>query len=89
MNLYCLNQKVDICEDDKNVDRFKSDDGIVGMLFTSLPRLLKRSKHVDMSAGKWFLFSINKQFVVNLNKYLKDNLPNAINYKRMFLTSIK
>ena len=52
MNLYCLNQKVDICEDDKNVDRFKSDDGIVGMLFTSLPRLFKRNKHVDMSAGK-------------------------------------
>ena len=36
---YGLNEKVDICEDDKNVKRLKSDDGIVGKLFPSLPRL--------------------------------------------------
>ena len=37
---YGLNEKVDICEVDKNVKGIKSDDGIVGKLFTSLPRSL-------------------------------------------------
>ena len=41
---YGPNQKVDICEDDKNVKRFKSDDGIVGKLFPSLPRLFQRDQ---------------------------------------------
>ena len=41
---YGLNEKVDICEDDKNVKRFKSDDGIVGKLFPSLPRLFQRDQ---------------------------------------------
>ena len=36
---YRLNEKVDICEDDKNVKRFESDDSIVGKLFPTLPRL--------------------------------------------------
>ena len=34
-----LNEKVDICEDDKKEMKFKSDDGIVRKLFPSLPRL--------------------------------------------------
>ena len=33
---YGLNEKVDICEDDKSVKRFKSDDGVMGKLFASL-----------------------------------------------------
>ena len=41
---YGLNEKVDICEDDKNVKKFKSDDGIVGKLFPSLPRLTQRDQ---------------------------------------------
>ena len=47
---YGLTEKVDICEDDKNVKRFKSDVGIVGKLFHSLPRLFKRDqtwRHVN------------------------------------------
>ena len=37
---YGLNEKVDMCENNKNVKRFKSHDGIiVGKLFPSLPRL--------------------------------------------------
>ena len=39
---YGLNKKVDICEDDKNVKRFKSDDDILEKLFPSLPRLFQR-----------------------------------------------
>ena len=38
---YGLKEKVDICENYKNLKRFKSDDGIVGKLFPSLPRLSK------------------------------------------------
>ena len=41
---YVLNKTLDICEDDKNVKRFKSDDGIVGKLFPSLPRLFQRDQ---------------------------------------------
>ena len=37
---YGLNEKVDICEDGKSLTRFKKDDGTVGELFPSLPRLL-------------------------------------------------
>ena len=39
MYLYSLNETLDIYEDDQNVKRFKSDDGIIGKLFLSLPRL--------------------------------------------------
>ena len=41
---YGLKEKVDICEDNKNMKRFKSDYGIVGTLFTSLPRLFQRDQ---------------------------------------------
>ena len=41
---YDLNEKLDICEDDKNVKRFKSDDGIIGKLFPSLPRLFQKDQ---------------------------------------------
>ena len=41
---YGLNEKVDICEDDKNLKRLKSDDCIVGKLFPSLPRLFQRDQ---------------------------------------------
>ena len=35
---------MNICEDDKNVKRFKRDYGIVGKLFPSLPRLFQRDQ---------------------------------------------
>ena len=47
-----LNEKVDICEDDKNVKRFESDDSIVGKLFPTLLDYFKGIKHIDMSTGK-------------------------------------
>ena len=37
-----LNEKVDISEDDENMSKFKSDDGIVGKLFPVLSRLFQR-----------------------------------------------
>ena len=86
---YGLNEKVDICEDDKNVKRFKSDDGIVGKLFPSLPRLFQRDqtwRHVNRKGTSIINY---KQFIINLNNYLKDDLPNALNYIRVSLASIK
>ena len=41
---YGLNEKFNICEDDENVKSFKSDDGIVRKLFSSLPRLFQRDQ---------------------------------------------
>ena len=41
---YGLKEKVDICEDNKNMKRFKSDYGIVETLFTSLPKLFQRDQ---------------------------------------------
>ena len=40
---YGVNEKVDICDNDKNVKRFKSDNGIVGKLFPKLSRLFQRN----------------------------------------------
>ena len=48
--------KVGICEDDNNVKRFKSDNGIVKKLFVSLRRLFQRYPNVDMTTGKEYLF---------------------------------
>ena len=77
---YSLNEKVDICEDDKNVKRFKSDDGIVGKLFPSLPRLFQRDQQCRHVNKKGINISNYKQFIINLNNYLKDDLPNELNY---------
>ena len=84
-----LNEKVDICEDDKNVKRFKSDDGIVGKLFPSLHRLFERDQICRHVNGKGINILNYKQFITNLNNYLKNHLPNALNYIRMLLVSIK
>ena len=54
---YSLNEKVDICEDDKNVKRFKIDDGIIGKLFPSLPRLFQKDQ-----ACRTFQQERNKHF---------------------------
>ena len=35
---------MDTCEDDKNVKRSKSDDGIIGKLFHNLPRIFERDQ---------------------------------------------
>ena len=42
MYSFGLNEKADICEDDKNRKKFKIDDGIEWQLFPSLPRLFQR-----------------------------------------------
>ena len=86
---YGLNEKVDICEDDKNVKRFKSDDGIVGKLFPSLPKLFQRHQTCRHVNRKGISILNYKQFIINLNNYLKDDLPNALNYIRVSLASIK
>ena len=86
---YGLNKKVDICEDDKNVKRFKSDDGIVGKLFPSLHRLFERDQIYRHVNRKEINILDYKQFITNLNNYLKDDRPNAFNYIRVSLASIK
>ena len=54
--LYGLNEKVGICENDKNVKKFKSDDGIVGDFFLVYLEYSKGTKHVDITIGKEYLF---------------------------------
>ena len=54
---YNLNEKVDICEDDKNMKKFKSDDGIVVKLFPrTYLNYFKGTKHVDITTGEGHLF---------------------------------
>ena len=84
-----LNEKVDICEDDKNVKRFKSYDGIVGKLFPSLPRLFQRDQTCRHGNRKGIFILNYKQFIINRNNYLKDDLPNTLNYIRVSLASTK
>ena len=86
---YVLNEKVDICEDDKNVKRLKSDDGIVGKLFPGLPRLLQRDQTCRHDNRKGISILNHKEFIINLNNYLKDDLPNALNSIRVLEASIK
>ena len=86
---YGLNKKVDICDDDKNVKRFKSDGGIVGKLFPSLRRLFERDQICRHVNGKGINILNYKQFITNLNNYLKDDLPNELNYIKVSLASIK
>ena len=38
---------------------------------------------------KKYKYFKHKQFITNLNNYLKDDLPNALNYIRVSLASIK
>ena len=80
---------MDICEDDKNVKRFKSDDGIVGKSFPSLHRLFQRDQTCRHNSRKGISILNYNQFVMNLNNYLKDNLANALNYIRASLAFIR
>ena len=41
---YGLHEKVDICENDKSMKMFKSDDDIIRKLFPSLVRLFQRDQ---------------------------------------------
>ena len=86
---YGLNEKVGICEDDKNLKRFKSDDGVVGKLFPSLPRLFQMGQPCRHVNRKGISILIYKQFVINLNNYLKDDLYNALNYIRVCVPLIR
>ena len=47
---------MDVCEADKNVKWFKSDDGIVGSYFLAYLDYFKETKHGDMLIGKNYLF---------------------------------
>ena len=68
----------------ENVKGFKRDDGILENLFPSLPRLFQREQ-------TWRYVSTKRISIsnYNLNNYLKDDLPNALNYIRVSLASIK
>ena len=82
------NEKVGICEDDKNVKRFKSDDGVGGKLFPSLPRLFQTDQPCRHVNRKGTSILIHKQFVISHNNYLKDDLRHKLNYIRVSLVSI-
>ena len=69
--------------------RFKSDDGIVGKLFPSLPRLFQQDQTWRHVNRKGISILDYKQFIINLNNYPKDDLPNALNYIRVLLASTK
>ena len=47
---------VDICEDDKNVKRFKNDDGVVEKLLPSLLRLFQKDQTCRHEKRKRILF---------------------------------
>ena len=59
--------------------RFKSDEGIVRKLFSSLPRLFQSDQTCRHANRKEINILNYKQFITNLNNYLKDDLPNALN----------
>ena len=75
--------------DDKNMKKFKSDDGIVGQLFPSLPRLFQRDQTWGQVNTKGTSVLNYKQFIINLNNFMKDDLPNVLNYIRVSLASVK
>ena len=54
--LYGLNEKADICEDDKNMKSFQSDESIVGSYFLACLEYFKGTKHVNMTTGKEYLY---------------------------------
>ena len=56
MYLYGLNEKADICEDDKNMKSFQSDESIVGSYFLACLEYFKGTKHVNMTTGKEYLY---------------------------------
>ena len=60
---YGVNEKVETCEDDKKVKRFKSDDGIVEKLFPSLARLFQRGKTRQNNRRKG-IFTLNYELLI-------------------------
>ena len=76
---------MDICEVIKNVKKFESDEGIVGKLFPTLPRLFQRGQTCRHVNSKGLNILNYKQLITNLNNYLKDDLPNPLNYIRVSL----
>ena len=72
---------MDICEVIKNVKKFEGDEGIVGKLFPTLPRLFQRGKTCRHVSSKGLNILNYKQLITNLNNYLKDDLPNALNIR--------
>ena len=79
---YGQNKKLDICEDDKDLKRIKSDNSAVWKLFPCLPRLFQRDQICIHSNTKGISILNHKQFIINLYNYLKDHLPNVLNYRR-------
>ena len=57
--------------------------------FHRLPRLFQRDQTYRHVSRKGIKILNYKQFITNLNNYLKDDLPDALNYIRVSLASIK
>ena len=71
-------------DNDENVKKFNSDDDFVGKLFL---RLLHRDQTCGHSNRKGIYILNYKRFIINLNNYLNDDLPNALNCIRVSLAS--
>ena len=78
-----------ICEDDKNVNRFNSDSGIAGKLFPSIPRLFQTDQTWRNFNRKGTSIINCKQLIIDLNKYLNDDLANTLKYIRVSLAPLK
>ena len=57
--------------------RSKSDDGVVGVLFPSLPRLFQTDQPCRHVTRKGISILIHTEFIINLNNYLKENVMHS------------
>ena len=63
--------------------RFKKDYGTVRKIFPSTPRLFQREQICRHGNRKGRPISSYKQFIKNLNNYLKNDLPNPLSYIKL------
>ena len=75
-----------ILGDLKNVKRFKNDMILWGSYFLTYLDYFKGTKHDNRKRISFLNYT---QFTIDLNNYLKDDLPNALNYIRVLLASIR
>ena len=61
---------------------------VLGKLCPNLPRLFQRNQTWSQVNRKETSIINYKQFIINLNNYLRDDLPEALNYIRVSLASI-
>ena len=61
---------------------------VLRKLCPNLPRLFQRNQTWSQVNRKETSIINYKQFIINLNNYLRDDLPEALNYIRVSLASI-